>query len=108
MIFLSIKGSLLKADTIPRNVVKCLYIDIRDAASAYIAALEKDNLCYNDLNITADDTFCDWDTQRLTRTYYPEIADIRESLEGHQALENNAKAKELLGWRPQFSWWQEI
>jgi nucleoside-diphosphate-sugar epimerase len=80
------------------------YIDIRDAASACIAAIEKEGLGCNDLNITADDTLVELDTQRLISTYYPEITDIRGSLEGNQALVSNAKAKQLLGWHPQFSW----
>ncbi|NHN34042.1 NAD-dependent epimerase/dehydratase family protein [Paenibacillus agricola] len=82
------------------------YIDIRDAASACLAALEKDHLGCNDLNITADDTLCEMDTQSLISTYYPDVA-IRESLEGHQALVSNAKAKQVLGWHPQFSWRQQ-
>jgi nucleoside-diphosphate-sugar epimerase len=84
------------------------YIDIRDAAAACMAAVEKDDLGYEDFNITADDTISNWDTRRLMTTFYPEIDDIRDGLEGRKALVSNEKAKKLLGWRPKHSWQQEI
>lgn len=80
------------------------YVDIRDAASACILALERDGLGSVALNICADETFSDIPSRELIRRYYPEVSDIRAPFAGFEALYSNAKAKELLHWRVAHRW----
>ncbi|EFM11371.1 NAD-dependent epimerase/dehydratase [Paenibacillus curdlanolyticus YK9] len=80
------------------------YIDIRDAVSATIAALETKALGAHCLNITADDTLSDWETTRLLTQFFPEAADRRAGLDGRQAVVSNERAKQLLGWTPVHTW----
>jgi nucleoside-diphosphate-sugar epimerase len=81
------------------------YIDIRDAVSACIAALEADlGGRAIELNITGDDTLSDRDTGELVRELYPEVTDLRADLRGRDPLFSNALAKELLNWKPMHAW----
>lgn len=80
------------------------YIDIRDAVSATIAALEADVPGAHCLNVTADDTLSDWDTKRLLDHFFPEVRDVRGDVSGRQAVVSNERAKLLLGWAPVHSW----
>ncbi|MFD0671220.1 NAD-dependent epimerase/dehydratase family protein [Cohnella sp. GCM10027633] len=82
------------------------YIDIRDAATATLAALRSDAGGYHALNITSDDTLSDWPSEKLAEQFYPETAERRSALEGRQAVVSNARAKEVLGWEPQYRWEQ--
>jgi nucleoside-diphosphate-sugar epimerase len=84
------------------------YIDIRDAASACILAMELNGLGSVKLNITADETFSDLASTTLIQTYFPEVSDIRRPFESFEALYSNSKAKELLGWKPQYYWRDQI
>ncbi|ALS29218.1 epimerase [Paenibacillus sp. 32O-W] len=80
------------------------YIDIRDAVSACLAALEVEDCGAICLNITSDDTLSDWDTQRLVDHYYPDVLDRRAAFQGRQAVVSNRQAKRVLGWSPRYSW----
>ncbi|MWC27125.1 NAD-dependent epimerase/dehydratase family protein [Paenibacillus sp. MMS18-CY102] len=80
------------------------YIDIRDAVSATIAALGAEAPGAHCLNITADDTLSDWETARLLAHFYPEVTDVRERFSGRQAVVSNQRAKQVLGWAPDYSW----
>ena len=84
------------------------YIDVRDAVSACIAAMERENEEHECFNITADDTLCAWESKRLIETYYAGISDLRDRFEGRKALVSNEKAKRALGWRPIHSWEQYV
>ncbi|MBB6637243.1 NAD-dependent epimerase/dehydratase family protein [Cohnella thailandensis] len=90
----------------PERLQKILwsYIDIRDAVEACIAALETDakGRAFA-LNITGDDTLSDRSTEELLREFYPEVPDLA-GLRGSDPLFSNAKAKEVLGWKPKHSW----
>ncbi|CAM4213588.1 nucleoside-diphosphate-sugar epimerase [Paenibacillus endophyticus] len=80
------------------------YIDIRDAVSACIAALQVEDRGAISLNITSSDTLSDWETLRLLEKFYPEVADLRSSFEGRTAIVSNRLAQDVLGWRPKHSW----
>ncbi|MNG15375.1 hypothetical protein D3C84_991970 [compost metagenome] len=56
------------------------------------------------LNITADDTLSDWETERLLAYFYPQVTEFREPFTGRQAVVSNERAKRLLGWSPDYSW----
>lgn len=79
------------------------YIDVRDAASACILALETKGLGAAMMNITDDYTCVDIKTLELMNTWYPHT-EIRTNLQDYQAIVSNEKAKKLLNWQPQFSW----
>ena len=80
------------------------YIDIRDAASATLAAMRSDAGGCHALNITADDTLSDWSTSRLLERFYPDVPAPRRPLPDRQAIVSNERAKRVLDWRPQFRW----
>lgn len=80
------------------------YIDIRDAASACIAALKADDRGAICLNITSDDTISDCKTDELLDRFYPDVRDRRAVFHGRQAVVSNEQAKRVLGWCPRFSW----
>lgn len=81
------------------------YIDIRDAAAACAAALRADlGGRAIALNVTGDDALSETDTAELLREFYPDVTDLRGSLRGSAPLFDNSMAKEMLGWRPRYSW----
>ncbi|WP_028560948.1 NAD-dependent epimerase/dehydratase family protein [Paenibacillus pinihumi] len=84
------------------------YIDIRDAVRACIASLEAENCGAVSLNITADDTLSHWDTDQLLQEFYPDVTELRSAFAGRTAVVSNAKAKSVLGWKPQYSWADQL
>ncbi|TBL80898.1 NAD-dependent epimerase/dehydratase family protein [Paenibacillus thalictri] len=80
------------------------YIDTRDAAAACRLAVEADGLGAVALNIAADETSMDIQSRDLMKAAYPDVQDLRGSLEGYETLFSNAKAKKLLQWQPIHSW----
>lgn len=94
----------------PKSRLRILwsYIDARDVASACQLAIEKDMLGAPFLNLAADDSSSNRPTQELVQQYLPGVKDIRTPLEGRVSLLCNAKAKELLGWSPQYNIMEQI
>ena len=80
------------------------YIDARDAARACRLSVETDGLGVCALNIAADDTCMDIETEKLLSTYYPDVKNFKSDISGYVSLTSNKKAKELLGWKPLYSW----
>ncbi len=80
------------------------YIDARDLAVAFRLAVEKPLTSGTTLFVVADDSnvaepLCD-----LLPRLRPSIGDKAKSLTGTQSAYSNARAKQLLGWQPQYSW----
>ena len=80
------------------------YVDVRDLAVAFRLAVEKQLPNGTTLFVVADDSnvaepLCD-----LLPRLRPSIGDKARALTGTKAAYSNARAKELLGWRPQYSW----
>lgn len=69
------------------------YIDTRDIAEAARLAVEKDDLGFSVLNLAADETSMDIETATLIKEQYPEVSDIRGSIDGFKTLLSNKKAK---------------
>ncbi|MFD2215805.1 NAD-dependent epimerase/dehydratase family protein [Metabacillus endolithicus] len=86
-----------------RKVIMWSYIDARDAAVAYRLAIETDGLGSVALNIAADETSMNIESQKLMDTVYPGV-EIRKQLKGYETLFSNEKAKKLLNWQPQHKW----
>ncbi|TVY11286.1 NAD-dependent epimerase/dehydratase family protein [Paenibacillus cremeus] len=80
------------------------YIDTRDAAAACRLAIEADGLGAVALNIAADDTSMDIKSRDLMAAAYPEVQNLRATLDGYETLLSNEKAKKLLNWQPVHSW----
>jgi len=80
------------------------YVDIRDAVSATIAALESEADGFHALNVTSDDTLSDVPTETLLDRFYPEVRDLRKAFSGREAVVDNGAAKRILGWAPAYSW----
>ncbi|BBI31681.1 NAD-dependent epimerase/dehydratase family protein [Cohnella abietis] len=90
----------------PEQYVRILwsYIDIRDAASACIAALHSNAEGHHTLNITSDDTLSDWPTEQLLSKFYPDVKDHRLNFSDREAIVSNKLAKSILDWNPIYSW----
>jgi nucleoside-diphosphate-sugar epimerase len=79
------------------------YIDARDAAAAFLAALERPLEGYAEVYITAPDTFMEEETLALVGAAFGEI-ELRSPLPGHAPLLDAAAAERLLGIRPTHTW----
>lgn len=80
------------------------YIDARDLAAAFRRSIEKPLPNGTILFVVADDSnvaepLCD-----LLPRLRPSIGDKARALTGTKGAYSNARAKALLGWRPQYSW----
>jgi nucleoside-diphosphate-sugar epimerase len=82
------------------------YVDVRDAARAFRLGLEANLTGFNAINITAGDTLRPEPTEELIRTLLP-TTEIRESLPGNASAWSTARARELLGFVPAYSWRNE-
>ncbi|QJC51497.1 NAD(P)-dependent oxidoreductase [Paenibacillus albicereus] len=81
------------------------YVDLRDAAAACVLALEAEGIGGADvLNITGDDTLSERETPDLVKAYVPEVDSFKRELSGGEPLFDNRRAKQVLGWKPEFSW----
>jgi nucleoside-diphosphate-sugar epimerase len=79
------------------------YIDARDAAAAFLAALERPLEGHTAVYITAPDTFMDEETLELVGGAFGEI-ELHSPLPGYAPLLDGAAAERLLGIRPNHSW----
>jgi len=79
------------------------YLDARDAAQAFLAALDRPVSGHAAVYLTAPDTFMDEDTETLVRATFGEI-ELRKPLAGHAPLLDATAAEQLLGFRAQRSW----
>lgn len=78
------------------------YVEIRDAARSCRLAMEA-NPAFEAFNITAADTLASMPTEELLHQIVPEV-EHRESIEGFGTAFSIEKARNLLGYEPQFSW----
>ena len=79
------------------------YIDARDAAQAFLAALERPVQGHAAVYLTAPDTFMDEPTEALVRASFGEI-ELRRPLPGFAPLLDGSAAERLLDVRPARSW----
>lgn len=79
------------------------YIDARDAAEAFVAALDAPLTGHVVAYVAAADTFMEEPTEELVREAYPDV-EWRGELPGHRSVIATDVARELLGFRPRFSW----
>jgi nucleoside-diphosphate-sugar epimerase len=79
------------------------YIDARDAARMFVAALERPVEGHAAVYVSAPDTFMEEDTPTLIRHTFGEI-ELRAPLEGHATVIDTRAADALLGIRAEHSW----
>lgn len=83
------------------------YIDVRDVARAYQAAIEADLTQHEVFNLSAPDTFAPLPTPDLIRRVCPALTDLRGDLSGHRSFIDCRKAARLLGFEATYSVWDE-
>ncbi len=81
-----------------------LYIDIRDVAKAFLNALESAVLGHEIMNISAADSDQLKPSAELIKEYFPNSEMHKEMLTGNESLLNIQKARNLIGFVPEFSW----
>lgn len=79
------------------------YLDARDAAAAFVSAVERPAAGHLRLFLSAADTFMDEETEPLARRVYPQ-ARIARPMPGFAAVIDTTAAREALGFVPRHSW----
>lgn len=79
------------------------YVHVKDAARIARRTIEADYTGHETFFVSAADTNADVPTERLIEEFHPDL-EVRGSFEGHEALIDTSKARELLGWEPERSW----
>lgn len=80
-----------------------VYVDVRDVAAACAAALEAPLSGAHVLNIGAADTCMDIPSSELADLAFGGVP-LRRPLDGYETLVSIRAARELIGYRPRFSW----
>jgi len=87
----------------PARFVLWPYVDVRDAAAACRQALEARTTGHEPLFIAADDVRFDASTEHLLREFAPQV-EIRKPLAGSAGVISIDRARELIGYQPEYSW----
>lgn len=78
------------------------YLDLRDGIRAVVAALESPAAGAHVVGLAADDILIDRPTDELLREYAPNVP-LRRPVQGRAGLVDTTRARELLGFVPQYS-----
>jgi len=79
------------------------YLDARDAADAFVAAVERPIEGHQRLFLSATDSYMERPSAELVAEAYPDTP-ISKPLEGTNALIDISAARQSLGFAPRFSW----
>lgn len=80
------------------------YVHVADVARAHRLALEKDlDSHHESFFITAKENWTGKNSKVLMKKFYPETERFAESLTGAQSIISHQKAKQMLGYEPQYS-----
>ena len=90
-----------RADLVARDL--WAYLDARDAAAAFVAAVERPIEGHRRIYASAADTFMDVETSALVRCSYPNVG-IRRPLMGFDSVFDLSEASAVLGFEPRHSW----
>jgi nucleoside-diphosphate-sugar epimerase len=88
----------------PTKFTLCSYVDVRDMAVACRLAVEKPVPPGTVLFVVADDTAVSEPLCDILPRFMPAIADLARHLTGSIPAISNARAKDILGWAPAYSW----
>ncbi len=89
----------------PKNLWS--YIDNRDVARAFRTAIETDLGGHEVFFVTAENTRCELPTGDLIEKYCPDVK-LKTEITGHMSLEDTTKAEKILGFKPRYSWQEEL
>jgi nucleoside-diphosphate-sugar epimerase len=95
----------LHRSTASRKANLWAYVDARDCGQACCLAVEKALPGHQRLVIAAADSIMDVPSADLMAEHYPSVA-LRSDLGRYESLLSSAKARDLIGYVPQFSWRQ--
>jgi nucleoside-diphosphate-sugar epimerase len=84
------------------------YIDVRDLADAYVRCLDAPIQGHETMFVCADDSTALVPLATLLPQIDPGVVARASRIQGLASGISNAKAKRLLGWKPQRSWREEI
>jgi nucleoside-diphosphate-sugar epimerase len=79
------------------------YVDSRDVAEAVRLGLEADIPGHEACFVAAVDSFALEPSPALVAQYYP-ATNIRDGFAGHESLLSSEKARQILGFQPEWSW----
>jgi nucleoside-diphosphate-sugar epimerase len=79
------------------------WVDGRDAAAAFVAALDRSWIGHRAVFINSDQTMVDAPIGELLARFYPAVP-LRRPLSEFEAPIEIAQARQLLGWTPRHSW----
>ena len=79
------------------------YLDVRDAAAAFVAAAERQLEGHRRVFISAADTFMEVETQKLVKAAYPGV-ELRRPLTGYETVFDLTEVRYLLGFEAQHGW----
>lgn len=88
----------------PTTFNLCAYVDVRDVAKACRQAVELPELGHHLVFVVADDSVSYEPLSVLFPRIVPELGDMAQSLTGQRSSITNQRVKELLRWRPVYSW----
>ena len=77
--------------------------DVRDAVQAFRLALENKEITHDVLHINADDTCSYTQTPILIEQHFAKVP-LKEKLLEHASFVSHAKATQMLGYRPRYTW----
>jgi len=83
------------------------YVDARDAAQAVRKACRVEGLDHACMYITGPNAACMEDSRELAQRYYPQVKEIRPTLQADSSFIRCEAARSLLGYAPVHSW-QEL
>ncbi|KOS08072.1 epimerase [Flavobacterium akiainvivens] len=83
------------------------YIDNRDAAQAIECAIRYDKRGKDEFFIGNNETVMRRPTEDLVNQYFPDV-EKKRSFEGNEAVISNKKAKDVLGYQPQYPWEEQV
>jgi nucleoside-diphosphate-sugar epimerase len=78
-------------------------VDARDAAQAFEKGLTADYEGCHALFINAKENWLGYDTRKLAGLFYPEVSQWKPSISGSDSLISVAKARQLIGFAPDYS-----
>jgi len=91
------------SDPLSRKFNLWSYIDARDAARCTRLALESDIHGSENFIVAARDTIMSQQNKELMDTVFPGVP-IKAGTGDYESLISSNKARDLLGWRPRYSW----
>ena len=84
-----------------------VYVHLRDVARAYRLACEKEHIEHETFYVVASDIRSNVPTAELVERFYPGVP-LKHPMGAHDALISNDRAREVLGFEPEFSWRDEV